>query len=81
MTAVEVLLAICCQEVVNKLRYSSSIMCIKLGEVEHFGVGSWGTTQEVCFGCFVAVAEEGPGVGRVEEVAFTVFLCDELITT
>lgn len=56
-------------------------MCVELGEVERFGVGSWGSTREVCFGCFVAVAEEGPGVGRVEEVAFTVFLCDELITT
>jgi hypothetical protein len=57
------------------------MMCIKLGEVERFGVNSWGLTREVCFGCFVAVAEEGPGVGRAEEVAFTVFLCDESITT
>lgn len=63
------------------MRYSSSIMCVILGEVERFGVSSWRSTREVCFGCFVVVAEEGPGVGRVEEVAFTVFLCDELITT
>ncbi|KAG2038132.1 hypothetical protein BDR03DRAFT_955233, partial [Suillus americanus] len=79
--AIAVLLVTRCHEAVHELRHSSSIISVEIGEAERkegFGVGGWGTMGEPCFVCFVAVAEEGPGAGRMEEVAFNVFLYGEL---
>ncbi|KAG2045917.1 hypothetical protein BDR06DRAFT_977860, partial [Suillus hirtellus] len=62
--------------VIHEFCYIIYIIQVKMSEMERFGVGSW-TTSEVWSTSSGVVAEEGPGSGRLEEIAFSVFFCSE----